>query len=113
MAVIVKTIHGKRYGYHVYREGERVVQKYLGPLSDSQTAEAMNRLREPKEVPERFYSLFWDTDPRKLNLRRHATYILERVLDYGDFAAFRWVEQLYPGRVILNTAIASRRISPK
>ena len=29
-------------------------------------------------------SLFWDVDPKTIDEKRHATYIIERILDFGN-----------------------------
>lgn len=43
-------------------------------------------------------SLFWDTDPGKLDTKKHATYIIERILDFGNDREVRWVLRQYPKR---------------
>lgn len=40
-------------------------------------------------------ALFWDTDPRTLDVRRHATYVIERIADFGTAAEIRWAIRSY------------------
>ncbi len=41
-------------------------------------------------------SLFWDVDPKKLDPKKHARYIIERVLDFGEPKEVGWVFRKYP-----------------
>lgn len=41
-------------------------------------------------------SLFWDVDPKKLDPKKHARYIIERVLDFGEPEEVGWVFREYP-----------------
>lgn len=41
-------------------------------------------------------SLFWDVDPKKIDPQKHATYIIERILDFGNDNEVRWLWQKYP-----------------
>lgn len=40
-------------------------------------------------------TLFWDTDLRTLDVRRHAAYIIERIADFGTAAEIRWAIKTY------------------
>ena len=96
-----------------YRSGKKVVQKYLGPVSDPRVAERITGLESEKRVPERFYSLFWDTDPSKIDLKRNARYVIERILEMGRLDAVEWLQRIYPTRLIIETCEASRKISER
>ncbi len=41
-------------------------------------------------------SLFWDVDLDTLDPEEHASYIIERVLDFGDDEDIRWLFSMYP-----------------
>lgn len=58
-------------------------------------------------------SLFWDVDPRDLDPRRHARYIIERVLDFGNEREVRWVAHHYSARLIRETIARSRVLHAK
>ncbi len=45
-------------------------------------------------------ALFWDTDPKKIDLKKHARYVIERVLEFGDISEAKWLFQQYTKRVI-------------
>lgn len=45
-------------------------------------------------------ALFWDTDVQTLDEERHVSYIIERVLDFGDDEDIRWLFSRYPKSII-------------
>lgn len=45
-------------------------------------------------------ALFWDTDPKKIDVKKNARYIIERVLEYGQLGEAGWVFRHYPSRTI-------------
>ncbi|MFA6554059.1 MAG: hypothetical protein WCS89_00975 [Candidatus Paceibacterota bacterium] len=40
-------------------------------------------------------SLFWDTNPAKIDLDKNARYVIERVLEYGRLDEVRWLFKQY------------------
>ena len=45
-------------------------------------------------------ALFWDTDPKKIDTKKRARYIIERVLEYGLPSEAGWVFKHYPKKTI-------------
>jgi hypothetical protein len=45
-------------------------------------------------------ALFWDTNPKNINTKKHARYIIERVLEFGHDNEVRWVFKQYSKRAI-------------
>ncbi len=111
MSVVVKKIGNRQYAYLAYRNGSKVVHRYLGALSDRKVREKIRVLENEKEIPERFAYLFWDADVSKIQLHRNARYIIEKVLEFGDLDALWWVQLIYPSRKIVETCETSRKIS--
>lgn len=58
-------------------------------------------------------SLFWDTDPKRINIKKNAAYIIERVLDFGADQEVRWVRKTYNPKLIRKVVSNSRSLSPK
>jgi hypothetical protein len=56
---------------------------------------------------------FWDVDPGFLDLDRHKTFIIERLLELGDETAIRWLFATYHKKDIVAVFRASRSLSPK
>ncbi len=89
------------------------MQKYLGPLSEPDVLARTARLGAKKAIPARFYSLFWDVDPGKIDVRKNSRYIIERVLELGGLDAMLWIQRLYPTDLIIDICATSRKISPR
>jgi hypothetical protein len=66
-----------------------------------------------KCLPKEFKRYFWDVDLEKVFLDKHAAFIIERLLEYGDLSELEWVNKNYSPEVIVETVKKSRRISPK
>lgn len=58
-------------------------------------------------------SLFWDVDPKTIDLKRHARYVIERVLDFGNDDEVRWLWSQYGPKSIREVAESSRDIHPQ
>lgn len=55
-------------------------------------------------------SLFWDTDPKLIDPQKHAVYIIERVLDFGNDKEVRWVCNFYRPALIKKVINNSRSL---
>lgn len=53
-------------------------------------------------------TLFWDTDPKKLDIKRHAKYIIERIMDFGNDDEVRWMRRHYPKSLLAKVVRTSR-----
>ena len=58
-------------------------------------------------------SLFWDINPATLNAKRHAVYIIERILDYGTDEEVRWMYRNYSRELIRDVVSRSRVLRPE
>ena len=58
-------------------------------------------------------SLFWDTNPAKIDPQKNAQYIIERILDYGDDAEVRWLWNYYDKNLIKQVVENSRCLRPR
>lgn len=58
-------------------------------------------------------SLFWDVDPKTIDPKRHARYIIERILDLGDLKETKWLAHYYSPALIKETLHRSRVIHEK
>ena len=45
-------------------------------------------------------ALFWDTNPKKIDPKKNARYIIERVLEFGHPNEVGWVFKYYPKSMI-------------
>lgn len=113
MGIVTKVISGREYAYRVRREGEKVISQYIGPVSSPEVKKALSEHRELASVPERLRSLFWDTDIRNVHLKRHARYIIERMLEFGSLDAINWLQRVYTLQKIIDVLDSSRALSEK
>ena len=58
-------------------------------------------------------SLFWDINPATLDAKRHAVYIIERILDYGTDEEVRWMYRNYSRELIRDVVNRSRVLRPE
>jgi hypothetical protein len=58
-------------------------------------------------------SLFWDVNPKKIDLKKNAQYVIERVLDFGRDNEVRWLRKLYRPSHIRRVVDKSRCIRPE
>lgn len=113
MAIITKKIGRNEYSYLVTREGDRVVHHYLGSARNAKVHKMAKAREEATSVPMRLRTLFWDTALENINLKNHARYVIDRVLESGDLDAFTWLSNVFPGWKIQEALILSRNISVK
>ncbi len=45
-------------------------------------------------------SLFWDTNPKNIDTKKNAQYIIERVLEFGEANEVGWILRYYPKSTI-------------
>lgn len=58
-------------------------------------------------------NLFWDTDIRSINLKKHRRYIIERVLTRGSKKDFETLLSLYSKKVISFALRMSTELDPQ
>ena len=55
-------------------------------------------------------SLFWDVDTKTIDLKKHARYIIERILDLGNDQEIKWLVHYYPPELIKDALNRSRGV---
>ena len=58
-------------------------------------------------------SLFWDTNPDKIDVKKNAQYIIERVLDLGNDQEVGWLWQTYDKLLLKKVVARSRSLMPE
>lgn len=86
---------------------------YLGRADDPAISLKTAGMTRNAKIPAEFNHLFWDTDPGKIDLRRNANYVIEKVLEHGRLGEMEWLAGVYPGRRILEVAETSRSVSER
>lgn len=57
--------------------------------------------------------LFWDVDPKTLDPKKHARYIIERILDFGEIKELQWLVYQYPQSTIQSVIHEPRNVIDK
>ncbi|OGL78999.1 hypothetical protein A3J43_03840 [Candidatus Uhrbacteria bacterium RIFCSPHIGHO2_12_FULL_54_23] len=78
----------------------------------------MPRVKRPGKTtkirPMKFrQSLFWDVDLKTIDPKKHAEYVIERILDFGDDREVRWMTRYYSHRLIKKVVRESRVLHDK
>jgi len=58
-------------------------------------------------------SLFWDADPKSIDVKKNARYVIERILEYGNENDVRWMFKNFELLQIKDILSESRNISRK
>ena len=58
-------------------------------------------------------ALFWDVNPKNIDVKKNAQYIIERVADFGDDKEARWVLDFYHKRMLNKVITKSRSLRPR
>jgi len=56
---------------------------------------------------------FWDVDFKKLDPKKSPGYIIVRLLEFGDERAIRWLLKAFSKKIIKQTVMTSRGLSPR
>ena len=56
---------------------------------------------------------FWEVDFKTLDAKKHDAYIIERLLEYGDTDAVKWLLTTYHSKTIIRVLKNSRSLSKK
>ena len=58
-------------------------------------------------------SLFWDVDPKKIDAKKNAPYVIERILDFGNDREVRWLWKFYDKETLKSVVDNPRRLRPR
>ena len=64
-----------------------------------------------KRIPQFAQRYFWDVDARKLDADKYATYVIERLLEWGNPQSARWLLQHYSRRKIVGVLKKTHSLS--
>src|SRR3989304_951747 len=64
-------------------------------------------------IPDRIKRLFWDVDKDAVDLKLHRSYVIRRIMDYGDIEDVKWMKFTYSPQEIIEVVKKSRGLSRK
>lgn len=53
-------------------------------------------------------ALFWDTNPKKIDAKKNAQYVIERIADFGRDKEARWALNFYGKKLLRKVILKSR-----
>jgi len=62
-------------------------------------------------LPKSAYKYFWEINPAELDVAAHPRYVIERLLEYGDFTELRWLLSRFNHAEITDALKRSRTLS--
>ena len=65
------------------------------------------------DLPEEFRKYFWDVDYDDLSIEKYPKFIAERILNYGDLDAIKWLQGVLDREFIRSVIMNSRNLNPK
>jgi len=64
-------------------------------------------------IPKFLKKYFWDVDFSKLDKKNYSQFIIERILEYGDERAIKWMRENFKLNQIKNVLQQSKNLSRK
>ena len=64
-------------------------------------------------IPPFVTNLFWDVRKATVDLKRHSTFIILRVLNFGDVNAIDWLRKTYHDNKLEQVVKAKKGLTPK
>lgn len=58
-------------------------------------------------------ALFWDVDPKKIDVEKNAQYVIERIFDFGNDKEVRWLWSFYDKNLLREVLKKSRCLRPE
>lgn len=66
-----------------------------------------------KGLPDSIKRLFWDVDKETIDIEKHSSYIISRIMDYGNCRDIRWMRQTYTDEKIKEVVCKRKGLSKK
>jgi len=66
-----------------------------------------------RKLPSFLKKYFWDVDFESINLEEHEYYVIERLLEYGDLKAIKWLLKNFDKEKLKKVLDSSRALSKK
>jgi len=58
-------------------------------------------------------ALFWDVDPKKIDAKKNAQYVIERIFDLGNDKEVKWLWNFYDKSLLRKVVKKSRCLRPR
>lgn len=58
-------------------------------------------------------ALFWDVNPKNIDAKKNAQYVIERILDFGNDREVKWMWNFYNKQLLKKVVAKSRCLRPR
>ena len=69
--------------------------------------------KNKNQLPSHCQKYFWDVDFIKLDYKKYPSFVIERLLEYGDVISLKWMFKKYSRKEIQQVVIKSRNLTLK
>ena len=84
----------------------------MSSMASSENTTTIEHPSSTNKLPSYTHRFFWDVDPMQLEIDEHYRYVVERLLEYGDLPAVRWLLAFFSPQDIIPVLQTRRRLSP-
>jgi hypothetical protein len=113
MSITIRKTGNKEYAYMAHRDGARMVQTYIGPLTRPEVRRRVEAAQRATMMPPHTMRLFAGVDAGGLHLQRDAAAIIACVLEQGDLEDVRWLACVYPTSAIIDVLLSPKDLSAR
>jgi hypothetical protein len=113
MSIIIRKTGNREYAYVAHRDGARMVQFYIGPLTRPDVRRRIDAAQRATTIPAHTTRLFTAVNPSALSLQRDAAVIIACLLEQGDLEDLRWLLYVYPVSAVVDVVLSAKSLSPK
>ena len=113
MSITIRKTGNKEYAYMAHRDGVRMVQSYIGPLTRPEVRRRVDAAQRATTMPLHTMRLFAGVDPSALSLQRDAAVIIACLLEQGDLEDLRWLVHVYPVSAIVDVLLSEKGLSER
>jgi hypothetical protein len=113
MSITIRKTGNREYAYVAHRDGARMVQSYIGPLTRPEVRRRVDAAQRATTMPLHTMRLFAGVDPSALSLQRDAAAIIACLLEQGDLEDLRWLVHVYPVSAIVDVLLSEKGLSAR
>ena len=110
MSITIRKTGNKEYAYMAHRDGARMVQSYIGPLTRPEVRRRVDAAQRATTMPLHTMRLFAGVGPSALSLQRDAAAIIACLLEQGDLEDLRWLAGVYPESTIIDVVLSAKSL---
>jgi hypothetical protein len=113
MSIMIRKTGNREYAYLAHRDGARMVQSYIGPLTRPDVRRRIDAAQQATKMAVHTMRLFPGADPGALSLQRDAAAIIACLLEQGDLEDLQWLLYVYPVSAVVDVVLSAKALSAR